>query len=105
MSENGVLSNFSVGYGEGYLIPGRDPSLRAKARWDSHQAIGILSPCLAHVHAVTSLNFLSSPGAKVVHDRSAVTGSRKKSVKISAPGHAKSGDLSSIVDPKGSERM
>jgi hypothetical protein len=73
--------------------------------------IDILSPCLARAHAVSTLNFLSSPGTRphcvpcLVLDRSAVTRSRKESVKISAAGHAKACDLSSIVDPKRSEQM
>jgi hypothetical protein len=45
------------------------------------------------------------PGTRTVRDRSAVTGSCKESVKISAARHAKACDLSSIVDTKGSEQM
>jgi hypothetical protein len=87
------------------IAPGRKPVGPDRHKAIGTDAIGILSPCLGHVHAVTALNFPSSPGPKVVRDRSAVTGRRKKSVKVSAAGHAKSRDLSSLVDPEGSEQM
>jgi hypothetical protein len=65
-----VLSNFSVGRGEGYLISD-GPSLQGESRFgpDRHKAIGtaaigILSPCLCPAHAVTALYFLSSSGTR-----------------------------------------
>jgi hypothetical protein len=106
------FEQFSVGCGEGYLIrerriaPGRKPVGRIATKQLGLLQIDILSPCFAQPQAAgTTLNFLSSPGTKAVRDRSAGTGSREESVQISAAGHAKSGDLSSIVDPKGSEQM
>jgi hypothetical protein len=109
--ENVVLSNSSIGCGEGYLIPerpiapGRKPigPDRDKTIWTgaNRYPIAVFRPTAGCHHPKFSLVSWNNSRSY----RSAGTGSHKESVKISAAGHAKSGDLSSIVDPKGSEQM
>jgi hypothetical protein len=70
---------------------------------DGHKESGHLNLSEAQMEVIHENPFVS--WTRAVRGRSAVTGSRKESVKISAAGHAKSGDFSSIVDPKGGEQI